>query len=90
MIVIDTKTKEKTIARMHHIRCKACEVLGVYTVIKKYHYFHINFIPLMKWGTEYYVRESECGSVFKLDKDAGKAIERGLLNQVRPGDIQAL
>ena len=90
MIVIDTEAKEQTIARMHDIRCQACGSLGVYTVTKSYRYFHINFIPLVRWGTQYYVRESECGCVFSLDKDAGKAIERGLLSKVRAGDIQAL
>ena len=73
--------KEKVISQIPNIRCKACGSIGQYTVVKKYNYFHIFFIPLWKWAVEYYVRERMCQTVFKLDLEIGKSIEEGMRDE---------
>lgn len=88
--IMGTGNKEKMITEIPNITCKACGALGRYEVIKRYSYFHIFFIPLWKWATEYYVKERMCQTIFRLDPEAGEAIEKGIRADILPGDLEAL
>lgn len=82
--------KEKAISKIPNITCKACGSLGQYEVIKTYSYFHIFFIPLWKWKIEYYVKERMCQTVFRLDTEGGKSIEKGIREEILPQDFEEL
>lgn len=74
--------KEKVITELPGITCKACESYGRYTVLKRYNYFHIFFLPVWKWGNQYYVLERECNTVFGLKEEAGLELEKGSRKEI--------
>jgi hypothetical protein len=57
--------------------CGVCGAYGRYEVFMTYMYLSFFFIPLFKWNKQYLVRTSCCGSVYSLDPEIGRAIERG-------------
>jgi hypothetical protein len=73
---IDTKSKE--IKDINNVTCKQCGRLGVYRLIKKYNFFHFFFIPLFKWGEEYFLVSRCCRSVFKISREDGRRLEDGI------------
>lgn len=86
--IMGVGNKEKPITNIPNITCKACGGLGQYTIIKRYSYFHIFFIPLWKWNVEYYVKERMCQTVFALKEEVGENIEKGLHQEILSEHIQ--
>lgn len=57
--------------------CGQCGSYGRYQVYMIYQYFSLFFIPLFRWGREYYVSMSCCQSLYRLDPETGKRIAAG-------------
>lgn len=79
--------KEKTITELSDITCKSCQKYGRYTVLKRYSYFHLFFIPIWKWGFQYYVVERTCNTIFRLSEQAGREIERGAKKEILDDEL---
>jgi len=64
-----------------------CPFCGRYA---RYHFFvtytvlTLFFIPVFKWNKRYFAETSCCGSVFELDSETGRQIERGERPKVLP------
>ncbi|MGI6539095.1 MAG: zinc ribbon domain-containing protein [Caldicoprobacterales bacterium] len=63
----------------HHqpIICDRCGRYGKYMVFVEYMFFSLFFIPVFKWNKTYYAKASCCGTIYKIDNETGKAIEKG-------------
>ena len=57
-------------------------------LIKTYSFFHFFFLPLFKWNEKYYVICNGCNSIFNIDKEKGKAIERGEKSEISYWDLK--
>ena len=67
--------------------CKKCGRYSSISVFMIYTYFSFFFIPLFKWGKQYYAVSNCCNTVFSIDKELGKAIERGEHIDLREEDL---
>lgn len=93
--VFGVESKEKKVAELNDFECKTNSCYGKGQIFKYYHYFHIFFIPVFRWGAEYYVKCNHCSGVFKITKEKGKEVEHGKgkitywdLNEVRKGYVE--
>lgn len=88
MIGIQTKQKELEYNRL--VICSACGSYGRYNVIMTYTVLTLFFIPVLRWGRQYYVKMSCCGTEYALNPETGKHIERGNDTEIRPEDLTLL
>lgn len=80
------------------IVCKKCGRLCSISVFMTYTCFSFFFIPLFKWGKQYYAVSNCCHTIYAIDAELGKAIEhgrkrhspRGGLNHRRHGQAQEI
>ena len=72
---VDPRQKELNYNEM--IICDSCGSYGRYRVWVSYMCFSLFFIPLIKWGREYYVQSTCCGTTYKLNSAIGKMIADG-------------
>ncbi len=59
------------------IVCGNCGKYGHLEVYLVYSYLSLFFIPIFKWGRNYYVHAACCDTVVPIDKELGRQIERG-------------
>ena len=66
------------------IVCSECGRYGRYSVFMTYTVLSLFFIPCFKWNRHYYVQTSCCGTLYELDPEIGKRIERGEQIEILP------
>jgi len=67
----------KEIPYMFSCVCPKCGRMCHYEVFYTGNCLSVFFIPLFKWGKQYYVRSSCCGTTYILEKSVGDAISKG-------------
>lgn len=88
--VFGISTKEKNVEFTQTIICPSCGSYGRLEVFMTYTYFSLFFIPIVKWNKKYYARSICCGSLYTLDNDLGKAIERGEKSKIKESELKPL
>ena len=68
--------------------CAACGKYGRYNVYMTYSVLSLFFIPVFKWGRQYFVQTSCCGATYRLNPDIGRRIEHGEQVEIRPADLE--
>ena len=69
------------------IVCRRCGKYGRYQVYLVYTVLLLFFIPCFKWNRRYYVETSCCGTIYELNPDTGRGIERGEVGEIREQDL---
>lgn len=82
--------KEKEIRDVQNIICKTCSNMTSYKLLKTYNYFHFFFIPLFKWGVQYFLISRCCNTVFSIPMELGKKLEGGGDVYIREEDLTPL
>ena len=67
--------------------CDVCEAYGHYNVYVIYTVLSLFFIPVWKWNRHYYVEMSCCHSLYELNEEVGRKIERGTLSVIKESDL---
>lgn len=67
--------------------CKKCGRYSSISVFMVYTYFSFFFIPLFKWGKKYYAVSNCCNTVYAIDAELGRSIERGEAVTLREEDL---
>ena len=67
--------------------CKQCGKYGRYQVFMTYTVLLLFFIPCFRWNKRYYVQTSCCNTLYELNPDIGKRIERGEQVETRDSDL---
>lgn len=67
--------------------CGSCGSYGRYQVYITYMCLSLFFIPLFKWSKRYYVQTSCCQSLYELNPEVGKRIQRGEEAEIRTEDM---
>lgn len=88
--VFGISTKEKEIDFTQTTICPSCNSYGRYEVFMTYTHFSLFFIPIIKWNKKYYVRTSCCNSLYSIDYEFGKAIERGVKTTIDESDLNPI
>jgi DNA-directed RNA polymerase subunit RPC12/RpoP len=55
-----------------------------------YMYFSLFFIPVFKWGRRYYLRSSCCNTVYELDPELGRRLQKGEAEDVGERELHAV
>ncbi len=69
--------KEEELDFSQMMVCPNCEAYGRFNAFMTYTRLSLFFIPIFKWNRKYYLRSSCCNSIFTIDKNIGKDIEKG-------------
>lgn len=59
--------------------CPGCGRRGTFALCKCYEYIHLFFIPVFRYHVRYIATCPGCASVYEVEKEAGKAVEKGQL-----------
>ena len=81
---------KKVIPYMFSSICKNCSKVCNYEIIMTANCLSIFFIPVFKWGKQYFVQTNCCGSLFSLKKEVGDAIYRGENITITDNDISLI
>lgn len=90
VLLFGTSTKESKLDFVQSIVCSNCGLHGKYEAFMTYSVFTIFFIPILKWNKRYYVTSTCCDSLYKVNKDIGRSIERGDNINIDKSDLQAI
>lgn len=69
------------------IICDECQSYGKYNVFVTYMVFRLFFIPLFKWNKQYYVQTTCCQTIYALNPEAGRQIEKGMNYTIHSSDL---
>lgn len=67
--------------------CPLCGNRVRMNVARSYSYFHFFFIPLFKFGVQYFATCPGCASVYGLNRQLGDNIRSGSVTQVNSADL---
>ncbi|MBR0386019.1 MAG: zinc ribbon domain-containing protein, partial [Erysipelotrichaceae bacterium] len=81
-IIWGTAQRNKKLDFNQAVICNHCGQRGLIEVYKHYTAFTLFYIPTFRWGVQYFARMSCCGVTIDLDKETGRAIERGEITQL--------
>jgi hypothetical protein len=68
---------EKKLDFIQTMLCGRCGKFGRLEAFVTYMYFSLFFIPVFRWGKRYYVKSTCCNSVYEIDRELGRRIQRG-------------
>ncbi len=68
--------------------CGVCGRYGRFQVFMTYTVLSLFFIPCFKWNRHYYVQISCCNTLYELDREIGRRIERGEDVRILPEHLQ--
>lgn len=88
--VFGIENKDKVIKILENISCKKCNSTVTGRLIKNFNLFHFFFIPIFKWDERYYVICDRCNALYSIEKEKGKAIERGEDVKITYWDLQEI
>ncbi len=88
--IFGIESKEKKIKELPNFFCKGCNKEETGQLIKTYNYFHIFFVPVLKWNENYYVLCNYCSTVYEIAKEKGKRLERGEGENITYWDLKEI
>lgn len=62
--------------------CARCGRRGMFSLCKSYQYIHLFFIPVFRYHVQYIATCPGCASVWAVDPEAGRAVEKGRLAEL--------
>lgn len=68
--------------------CPECSSYGRLQVILRYNSLNVFFIPILKWSREYLVRTSCCNSIYTINNELGKKIERNQIKAIKNEELK--
>ena len=88
--VFGISTKEKEFDFSQTTICSSCGAYGGLEAFMTYTYFSLFFIPIFKWNKKYYIRSTCCGSLYTIDDDLGRAIEKGEKSKIDESELHLI
>ena len=85
--MIGITDKRKDLDFTQTIVCRNCGKYGRYQVYVIYTVLLLFFIPCFRWNRRYYVETSCCGTVYELNPNIGRLIEKGETTEIREQDL---
>ena len=88
-LVFGINTKDEII-RDWQMECPECDEYSRFRLYARYTYFSLFFIPLIKWGHEFWVVNSCCNNIYSIDKELGKECMWDEDEVIRARDLKLL
>lgn len=85
--IFGISSKEKDLDFSQTTICKTCGSYGRLEAFMTYTYFSLFFIPIIKWNKKYFIRSTCCGSIYSIEEELGKSIERGRNVVIEDSDL---
>mgnify|MGYP001078842305 CR=1 FL=1 len=85
---IDNKHRE--VRKLNRVLCKNCNEESTAAFIKAYKYFHIFFIPIIKYNYLYFVKCDSCQAIHQIKTEKGKELENGKDINITIWDLKLL
>ena len=85
--IFGVNSDRKEIGSFGPVICGLCGRYGRYQVYMTCMCLSLFFIPVFRWGRKYYAETSCCQSLYELDPQAGRRLQRGEQTEVRPEDL---
>lgn len=85
--IFGVNSDRKEIGSFGPVICGCCGRYGRYQVYMTYMCLSLFFIPVLKWGRKYYAETSCCQSLYELDPQAGRRLQRGEQTEIRPEEL---
>lgn len=70
--------------------CGLCGQYGRYEVYRVCTVLSLFFIPVLKWGKQYYVKTTCCNGMYTIDREVGRQIERKEITELRPEQLHLM
>ena len=67
--------------------CPRCGRGGPFSLCKSYQYLHLFFLPIFRFHVQYLATCPGCASVYLVDPEAGKAVERGQRDSLSAAEL---
>lgn len=77
----------KNLEHNQMIICNHCGSYGRYQIFMTYMCLSLFFIPCLKWNRQYYVQTTCCDTIYLLDPEIGKQIEKGKAIEILPENL---
>ncbi|MDY0234780.1 MAG: zinc-ribbon domain-containing protein [Gudongella sp.] len=90
VLLFGTSSKEQKLDFIQSIVCSNCGEHGEYEAFMTYSIFTIFFIPIFKWNKKFYIISKCCWSTYRLNKELGRAIERGDNISINDSDLEPI
>ncbi|MBB5197080.1 zinc ribbon domain-containing protein [Anaerocolumna cellulosilytica] len=75
--IMGISSGEKKINFVQTFVCNVCGQFGRYEVFMTYTCLSLFFIPVLRWNKQYYIKSSCCSTIYSIEKELGKRIQRG-------------
>lgn len=85
--IFGISSKERDLDFSQTTICKTCGSYGRLEAFMTYTYFSLFFIPIIKWNKKYFIRSTCCGSIYSIEEELGKSIERGRNVVIEDSDL---
>lgn len=85
--IFGVNSDQKEIGSFGPVICGICGSYGRYRVYVTYMCLSLFFIPVLKWGRKYYAETTCCRSLYELDSQAGRRLQRGEQTEIRPEEL---
>lgn len=82
--------QKKPIKFHQQMICEACGSYGSFEVWMTCQVLYIFFIPVYKWDKKYYVETTCCHTIYELDPEIGRDIEKGKNVEIHQNNLMRL
>ncbi|MGI5849436.1 MAG: zinc ribbon domain-containing protein [Christensenellales bacterium] len=72
--IFGIEEKDKEIRNFSSVTCPDCGRLTNAILFEHYTFFHIFFVPIVKWNRRYFIRLRCCGAVYKAEIEYGRQL----------------
>lgn len=90
IFIFGMSSKEEKLDFSQTIICPNCGAYGRLELFMTYSYFSLFFIPLFKWNKKYLVRSTCCDSIYTINDDLGRDIEKGIKTRIEESDLEPI
>ena len=81
---------KKNISSSIGLFCPVCKKYSRCQVFAAYSCLSIFFIPVFRWNKQYYVTTACCETLYQLNPDVGKALEKGRITEIKEQELTVL
>lgn len=87
ILFLDVLPYQKLLEYNQTMTCPECGHFGRYEVYLVANRFRLFFIPIFTFGKRYLVKTTCCNTIYQLDFEKGKAIEKGHPTSIVESDL---
>jgi hypothetical protein len=85
--IMGISSGEKKLNFVQTFVCNVCGQFGRYEVFMTYTCLSLFFLPILRWNKQYYVKSSCCSTIYSIERDLGKRIQKGEPVTLKESDL---